>query len=135
MRTLRFVLVTLLLAVVALGWNALVHLVLLRKARSAVAHLFRVDLQLYAGISVGITVALLVLFVWGYTRFARDRSLREASRYGLYFALVAGLLADANQFVLYPIPAWVAAAWFGAGLVEFQLYALLLAGLLPPPRS
>ncbi len=134
MRTLRLVLVTLLLVAVALAWNALVHLVLLRQARSAVAHLFRADLQRYAWLSVVITVALLALFVWGYTRFARDASLREASRYGLFFGLLAGVLVDANQYLLYPIPAWVAASWLIAGLAEFQLYAFLLTRLLPPPR-
>ena len=88
-----------------------------------------------AWLSVLITAALAGLFVWGYGRFARNRSVSEAVRYGLFFGILAGLLVDANQYVLYPIPLWVAVAWFLGGLVEFQVYALLLAKLFPPENG
>ena len=131
MRVKRFLLVSLLLFAIALAWNGLFHLVLLPQTREAVAHLLRPDFEDKLWLSLINTLALMVLFVWGYGRFARDASLREASRYGLFFALLAGSLVDANQYLLYPIPAWVAALWFLGGLVEFQLYALLLARLFP----
>ncbi len=134
MRAKRFALASLLLFVIALGWNGLLHLVLVPQAREAVAHLLRPDLAQEAWLSLGVTAGFVILFVWGYGRFARDRSLGEASRYGLFFALLAGLLVDANQYVLYPIPAWVAGVWFLGGLVEFQIYALVLSRLLPPAK-
>jgi len=120
------------LLVVALAWNALVHLVLLQRAHLAVQHLLRPDLASMTWLSLVVTAGMVCLFAWGYGRFARNGSVGEGARYALYFALVAGLLVDLNQYVLYPIPAWVAVAWFAGGLVEFQLYALLLGRLLPP---
>jgi len=132
LRTKRYLLACLVLFVVALAWNALVHLVLLRQAHLAVQHLLRPDLASKAWLSLIVTAGMVCLFAWGYVRFARHASVGEGARYALYFALVAGLLVDLNQYVLYPIPAWVAATWFAGGIVEFQLYALLLRKLLPP---
>ena len=118
----------------ALAWNGIVHLVLLRSARAEAARLFRADLASYAWLSLVVTAGMVCLFTWGYRRFARDGSLGEAGRFGLFFGLLAGLLVDLNQFVLYPLPLWVAASWFAFGLLEFQMYALLLAWLFPPRR-
>lgn len=132
MKTLRFLLVSTGLFVVALGWNAIVHLVLLRSANAAVRHLFRVNLGEMMPVSLLITAGVVMVFTWGYRRFARDGSLREALTYGFFFALVAGLLVDFNQFYLYPIPFAVVWKWFLAGLAEFALYAVLLSRLYPP---
>jgi hypothetical protein len=132
MRPSRILFAWLLLVVVALAWNGFLHLVVLRHAREAVQHLIRPDFQRQAWLSVPLTAALIALFMWGYGRFVRDASVREAVRYGLFFGVVAGLLVDANQYLIYPIPAWVAGAWFAGGLIEFQLYALLLTRLWPP---
>lgn len=47
------------------------------------------------------------------------------------FALVAGLLVDLNQYLIYPIPAWIVASWFVSGLIEFTLYGVLASRLVP----
>jgi len=120
---------------VSLAWNGLVHLVLLRQAHLAVQHLLRPDFASKAWLTLVVTAGTILLFVWGYGRFARDASLREGARYGLFFGLVASLLVDLNQYVLYSIPAWVAASWAVGGICEFTLYGLLVTKLLPPiPR-
>jgi hypothetical protein len=131
-RTRRYFLNCFALIVVALAWNGLLHFVLLREAHAAVQHLLRPDFRQKAWISLIVTAGMIALFVWGYGRFVRDGSLAEGARYALFFGLVTGFLVDLNQFVLYPIPGWVAALWFAGGLAEFQLYALLLTKLLPP---
>jgi hypothetical protein len=131
-RTKRYVLSGLVLFVVALAWNALVHLVLLRRVHAEVQHLLRPDFQEKAWLTLVVTAGMIAVFVWGYARFVRNASWAEGARYALYFGLVAGLLVDLNQYVLYPIPAWVAASWFAGGLVEFQIYAFLLTRLLAP---
>ncbi len=132
MRARRYVLSGFVLFLVALAWNGLVHLVLLRRAHAAIQPLLRPDFQEKAGLGLVVTAGMIALFIWGYIRFVRDASWAEGARYALYFGLVAGLLVDLNQYVLYPIPAWVAAAWFAGGLIEFQLYAFLLTRLLAP---
>ena len=132
MRTRRFLLACAVLLLVAIAWNAFVHLVVLRAANASVQHLRRPDLAQKIWLSLLLTAGIVIVFVWGYGRFARDGSLREGLKYGLFFALLAGLLVDLNQYVLFPIPAVVAVQWFLGGLVEFSLYGLIVARLCPP---
>lgn len=136
MRPGRFLLASVVLFLVALAWNAFVHLVVLRAANASVAHLWRPDLQDTMWLSLLLTAGIVMLFVWGYGRFARDGSLREGVVWGLFFALLAGLLVDLSQYVLFPIPGVVALQWFAGGLLEFLLYGALVTRLAPPtPRS
>jgi hypothetical protein len=59
----------------------------------------------------------------------------EGIVYGLFFAAVAGLLVDVNQYVLYPIPGSLAWTWFAGGVVEFCLYGALVSWLYPVART
>jgi hypothetical protein len=131
----RFLLACLVLFVVALCWNAFLHLLVLRETNAAVQHLRRPDLADKAWLSLLLTAGLVCLFVWGYRRCARTGRVGEGLAYGVFFALVAGLLVDLNQYVLYPIPAWVASRWFLGGLVEFSLYGVIVSRLYPPERG
>ncbi len=135
MRARRFLLTCGVLLVVAIAWNAFVHLVVLRAANASVQHLRRPDLADKAWLSLVLTAGIVTVFVWGYSRFARTGSLREGLGYGLFFALLAGLLVDLNQYVLFPIPALVAGQWFLGGLVEFSLYRVIASRLLPPAQT
>jgi hypothetical protein len=132
MRIKRFLLTCGLLSVLAVAWNAFVHLIVLRAANASVQHLRRPDLADKAWLSLVLTVGLVTMFVWGYSRFARNGSWREGLRYGLFFALLAGLLVDLNQYVLFPMPAVVAGQWFLGGLIEFSLYGIITSRLYPP---
>jgi hypothetical protein len=132
MRTRRFLLTCGVLLLVAIAWNAFIHLVVLRAANASVQHLRRPDLAEKAWLSLLLTAGIVMAFVWGYGRVARDGSLREGLGYGLFFALLTGLLVDLNQYVLFPIPAVVAAQWFLGGLVEFSLYGIIATRLYPP---
>jgi hypothetical protein len=123
------------LLVVALAWNAWLHLIVLGAANASIAHLRRPDLADKAWLSLVLTAALVATFVWGYSRVARSGSVREALGYGLGFAILAGLLVDLNQYILFPIPGLLAAQWFVGGLVEFSLYALVARWLCPPPAE
>ncbi len=131
MRVSRYVLACVVLFVVALAWNGLVHLVLLRGVHAVVRSLLRPNFAEMAWLSLLGTAAMICLFVAGWNRFARSGSLRESVAYGVGFAVLAGILVDLNQYVLYPIPAWVAATWFAGGLVEFTIYGLLVRKLYP----
>ena len=133
MRIRRFLLTCLVLFAVALAWNALVHLVFLRAVNAEVQHLFRTDLARKIWLSLAGPAMLIILFHWGSSRFARNATVREGALWGLFFALVAGVLADLNQHVLYPIPAWVAGVWWAGGRVEFTLYGVITSRVYPAP--
>jgi hypothetical protein len=58
-------------------------------------------------------------------------SLREGVVYGVFFALLTGVLVDLNQYILYPIPGWLAFLWFLGGLGEFIVYGIIARKLYP----
>ena len=132
MRKLRFALTCFVLLLVAVAWNAFLHLVVLRAANASVQHLRRPDLAEKGWLSLLLTAGIVTMFVWGYSRVARTGSVREGLGYGLSFALLAGLLVDLNQYVLFPIPGVVVAQWFLGGLFEFSLYGIIAARLYRP---
>ena len=136
MRIGRLVGASLVLFVVAVLWNGFVHLVVLRDLNASLGavYLQRPDLSDFLWLSLVMTLGVAVLFVWGYGRFAREGSLREGVGYGVFFALLAGLFVDLNQYVLYPLPASAPLAWFMAGFVEFVLYGVLVTRLYPVSR-
>jgi hypothetical protein len=132
MRLGRFLLTCAVLLCVAIAWNALVHLVVLQEANASVQHLRRADLADKAWLSLVLTAGIVLMFVGGYGRVARSGSVREGIGYGLFFAVLAGLLVDLNQYVLFPIPGAVAIQWFAGGVIEFSLYGVIASRLYPP---
>ena len=135
MNTKRFLLASATIFVVGVLWGVLIHLVLLREANAAIAHILRPDAAGKMWLSVIAMAGFVCLFVVGYGRFARKGTLGEGILYGLFFAAVAGLLVDVNQYVLYPIPGALAWTWFAAGAVEFGLYGALVSWLCPVARE
>ena len=135
MRPSRVVSTCVALFAIALAWNGLVHGLVLREVDAAVQHLRRAGPGGLLWLSLPLTAGVVVLFVLGYVRTARTGSVREGLAYGAAFAVLAGLLVDLNQYLLYPIPARVALAWFASGLAEFMVYGAVASRFLPPARQ
>ena len=92
----------------------------------------RTNLDDYMWLSVLMTFAVTLLFTFGYSYFTRTGKISEVILYGVFFALVAGVLVDLNQYVLYPIPGHLVFYWlFIGGLLEFSLYGALITRLYP----
>lgn len=127
----RFFIATVTIFVFALLWNGIVHLILLREADSILNSIGRQESQRNMFLSLLVTIILVILFVWSYTRFARRGDLRDGLTHGLFFGFLAGTFVDLNQYVLYPIPASLAITWFAFGLIEFCVYGLLVSILYP----
>ena len=104
--------------VFALAWNGLVHGVLLADAAVKLQGVARAPAERPMALALLITAGVAVLFAYSYAAWRR-RTLRAALGHGLFFGVLAGLLAPANQFFVYPIPGELALAWFGFGIVEF----------------
>jgi hypothetical protein len=130
----RFLVACMTIFAVGMVWGGVLHLVVLREANSAIAHLLRPGMADKMWMSVVAMAGVVCLFVLGYGRFARKGTGGEGIVYGLFFAAVAGLLVDVNQYVLYPIPGSLALTWFIGGVVEFSLYGTLVAWLYPVAR-
>lgn len=127
----RFSLAVLAIFIFALVWNGLVHLVLLREANLVLEKFVRPSAERSLALALMETAGIAALFVYSYARFVHTPGLKRALEHGLFFGLLAGLLVDLNQFLLYPIPASLAAAWFVFGLAEFCLYGVLVCYLYP----
>lgn len=121
----------LVLFLIALVWNGILHMVVLRDANALIDAVRRTNLDDYLWISLLMTFAINLLFAFGYTRFARTGTVKEGVGYGVFFGLIAGVLVDLNQYVLYPIPGRLAFYWFLGGLLEFSLYGALITRLYP----
>ena len=121
----KLALTTLVIFVFALLWNGLVHMVILKHANAALEGLARPAAERSLMFSLVQTLALALLFVVSYARCARRGGIKKGLTHGLFFGLLAGLLVDLNQYLLYPIPASLAAQWFAFGLVEFAFYGVI----------
>ncbi len=135
MKTKRGLLAGLVLFGFALAWNGLVHGVVLAGTDARVEFLRRPDFAGHWWLGLVLTAGVVAFFLAGYARMARTGSRAEGARYGIAFGCFAGLLVDLNQYLLYPIPAAVAAAWFAAGLLEFTAYGVLASRFCRPPAG
>ena len=127
----RFFIASIVIFVFALVWNGIVHLIILREADSILYSIGRQESQRNIFLSLLVTVIVSILFVWSYSRTARQGDFRDGITHGLFFGILAGVLVDLNQYVLYPIPASLAITWFAFGLVEFCIYGILVSKIYP----
>ncbi len=123
----RFILATFTLLALALVWNGIVHFIILRSQEAGIASLLRSDAADKLWLSLLGTLCMMAVFIGLYQRWRRSGSLKEGLQYGLVFGFLAGVLVDLNQYVLFPVPATLAALWFLFGLMEFSLYGMVLA--------
>ncbi|HXG29127.1 MAG TPA: hypothetical protein VNJ47_09820 [Nevskiales bacterium] len=121
--------------VIGLAWNGLIHGLVLRDANEALDGVARPLAQRPLALGLALTVGIAVLFAYSYAAFVRTPGVKRALGHGVFFALLTGLLVDLNQYVLYPIPASLAAAWFVFGLIEFCLYGVVACWLYPFPAT
>ena len=127
MKYTRFILACVVIFFFALVWNGLVHLVILSDANSILTLIGRPEAERSMPLSLISTLAVSVLFVWSYSRLSNRGSMATGITHGLFFSLLAGVLVDLNQFVIYPIPASLALSWFAFGVIEFTMYGILVS--------
>ncbi|GAB6042436.1 hypothetical protein [Endothiovibrio diazotrophicus] len=127
----RFIPAVATIFIFALVWNGIVHLLLLKEADRALELVARpaADRSLTLGLLVTLGVA--ILFVYSYARHVRTPGLGAGLAHGALFGILAGLLVDTNQYLIYPIPGSLAAMWFVFGFAEFCIYGALASRFYP----
>lgn len=113
-----------LIFLIAMIWNGLFHMVLIAEQNAMIADLRRPDLSEKMILSLLITIGMAILFVVNYGMWLKSGTLFESFVHGLFFAVLAGVLVNANQYFVYPIPGMLAGLWFFGGLIEFSLYSV-----------
>lgn len=131
MRYARLVTTSVVVFVFALAWNSLVHGLILREANGAIADITRPASDRPMGLALLLTAGLAFLFVWSYAYATRQGGWKAGLRHGLFFAAIAGLLVNLNQYVVYPLPASLVFTWFLFGVLEFCGYGILTSWLYP----
>ena len=79
-----------------------------------------------------LTLFFAFMFVYIFTRGYEGKGLLEGVRYGILISLLTGVTGMFNQYVVYPIPLWLAWAWFGYIVVELILAGLVAAAIYRP---
>ncbi|WNO10211.1 hypothetical protein [Teredinibacter sp. KSP-S5-2] len=110
----------------AIMWNGLFHMVLISEQNALIADLRRSDMSEKMLLSLLITLGMAILFVISYNKWLSKGDVIESLTHGLFFAVLAGVLVNANQYFIYPIPGKLACLWFMGGLIEFCFYALIV---------
>lgn len=110
----------------AIMWNGLFHMVLIAEQNALIADLRRPDMSEKMLLSLLITIGMAVLFVISYSKWLKRGDVIESLTHGLFFAVLAGVLVNANQYFVYPVPGKLACLWFLGGLIEFSFYALIV---------
>lgn len=112
--------------IVAVIWNGIFHMVLIAEQNKLISDIRRSDLSGMMFMSVAITIMMAILFVVSYSKWLKEGSLKESLAHGLFFSLLAGVLVNANQYLVYPVPGMLAGLWFLGGVVEFSLYSVVV---------
>ena len=115
-----------LIFVIAMLWKALFHMLLIAEMNAMINDLRRSDLADKIPLSLLITLGMAILFVISYSKWLRNGTLIERVIHGLFFALLAGIFVNANQYFVYPVAGMLASLWFFGGLVEFFFYAVVV---------
>jgi hypothetical protein len=117
------------LFVFALAWNGLVHFVVLREANLALLEIARPAEERNMAVALLLTLGIAAVFVWTFTIWTKEGSRKEGILHGVVFTILAGLLVDLNQYLVYPIPGSLALKWFLFGALEFMCYGLIVSAL------
>jgi len=134
MRWSRVAAASALLFVLAVVWNGLLHLVILRRANEPLQRLRRTDLHPLSRFRSP-SRRESVFCSSGAIAIRSRGSLREGVAYGFFLGLFAATLVDLNQYLLYPLPFTLVSAWFVGGVLEFTLYGAVLSRFFPLRRS
>ena len=106
-------------------------MIVLKDINALVEGIRRENLNDMMGLSLVMTAMLTFLFSFGYSKIRKDGKIKEGMKYGLFFGLLAVLLVDLNQYILYPIPVKVIAFWSIGGMLEFTIYGIIISLLNP----
>ena len=127
----RSILSILAIFVFTLAWGAFYHLFLLQGADLEIKQLYRPDINEKMWLSILGVLGVAIFFVLGYRLCAKKGTIAEGIVYGVAFSVLAALLVDLNQYVLYPIPALLILKWYIGGLVEFAVNGVLVSLIYP----
>lgn len=120
--------------VLAQVYGFLVHELMLGATYERLAAAFRPEAEMRSMMwimLVGSAVSLL-LFCYIFTKGYENRGLGEGLRYGLLMGLFATIPYALDQYVVYPVTAFLTSMWLLSGLVMFALLGVVFSAIYRP---
>lgn len=123
----KFIISAIIIFIVSLAWNGFVHSLILNNDEEILKSLLRPDIMDKMWLSLVLTALISIIFVFGYTKFSIKGTTWEGIMYGISFGVLAVLLVDVNQYILYPLSLSIVIKWMIFGILEFTLYGFLVS--------
>ena len=125
----RFIFSAIVLFIISLLWNGFVHSLIINNDEEILKSILRPDINDKMWLSFVLTALISIIFVLGYIKFTTKGTSTEGIMYGLSFGILAILLVEVNQYILYPLAFSTVIKWMIFGILEFTLYGFLVSKL------
>jgi len=125
----RFIFSAIIIFIISLLWNGFVHSLIINFDEEILKSILRPDINDKMWLSFVLTALISIIFVLGYIKFTTKGTSTEGIMYGLSFGILAILLVDVNQYILYPLAFSTVIKWMIFGILEFTLYGFLVSKL------
>lgn len=118
-----------------IGFTA--HGIWLQPTYKALAAIFRPEADMQGMMWMMFVSSALLVFAFCYifTKGYEGKGIAEGVRYGLWIALLMGITTVIDQFVIYPIPAELAAKWAAINVAYFVALGAVLAAIYKPDAA
>lgn len=109
-----------------------VHNLLLGSAYERTSALWRPEMTDFMWVMWVTGFIFSAIFVYIFTKGYEDKGIWEGLRYGLLIGILVSFVGSYNQFVVYPIPYYMALYWFIAGTFEIMILGIVAALVYQP---
>lgn len=121
----RFILASLAVFVLFIGFDFLVHVLILGPQYEAIKGIWRIDMDKFMWIINVAELLFAFVFVYAFTKGYEGKGILEGIRYGVIIWILVQVVGTVSQLVIYPIPKELALQWIGYGLVQYLVFGVV----------
>jgi phosphoglycerol transferase MdoB-like AlkP superfamily enzyme len=123
----RFILIsTFFLSLITIGWNLMLHFVILENSTKSIWGILRKDLTDTIWISILLLIVIVLCFTLSFLKWRKKGTLTESLKHSLFFSVLIIFAVYVNEYILYDIPFIMILKWSLSSLIEYTLYGFLL---------
>lgn len=110
------------------------HGLLLKPLYESTANLWRPNDQMNIPLIYGVTLVLILCFVFIYSLLINPKSIGAGLKYGIILGIITGTASGFGTYLHMPVPLNLAIIWFFGGLVKAIIAGLLLGVIIKPEK-
>jgi hypothetical protein len=114
--------------------DAVVHMVILKKAYEALGPIWRPDMMSLLWIFHVGSLILAFLFTYIFVKGYENKGIAEGVRYGIIIGLFANIPYAFYEYAMFPLPLSLCVQWFIYGMIEFIICGIIAAGIYKPNK-